>query len=356
MSEFDTPTDPRVTQPVPDRHAQDRSQLALRFWLLTASVIASAFGLAWGLGSILGKASAASPWTMVFHPAFAVSSLLLVSGSFCLSRAVAEVRRERQPEFRTWLTRALIAPLAGYRRRARNNLAMIMPDLPEADRNRIADEACDNAGRTLIENYSSRQLMARMAGKPIVGDGLAVLEAARAAGRPAILVSGHFGNYEAARAALVARGYKIGGLYRPMANAFFNEHYVKTMEAFGGPVFPQGRAGTAGFVRHLKEGGQLVLLFDQDVTGAPLLPFLGHPARTALSAAELALRLKADLIPFFATRQPDGLGFRVELDAPVPHSDPKTMMRQVTRALEARVTAHPGQWFWIHRRWKGGNL
>ncbi len=109
MSEFDTPTDPRVTQPVPDRHAQDRSQLALRFWLLTASVIVSAFGLAWGLGSVLGKASAASPWTMVFHPAFAVSSLLLVAGSFCLSRAVAEVRRERQPEFRNWLTRALVA-------------------------------------------------------------------------------------------------------------------------------------------------------------------------------------------------------------------------------------------------------
>ena len=26
----------------------------------------------------------------------------------------------------------------------------------------------------------------------------------------------------------------------------------------------------------------------------------------------------------------------------------------LTRALEARVKDHPGQWFWIHRRWKGG--
>jgi KDO2-lipid IV(A) lauroyltransferase len=126
------------------------------------------------------------------------------------------------------------------------------------------------------------------------------------------------------------------------------------MQAFGGPVFPQGRAGTAGFVRHLKDGGQLVLLFDQDVPSGAVLPFLGHPARTALSAAELALRLKADLIPFFATRQPDGLTFQVTLDAPIPHSEPETMMLAVTQALEARVLAHPGQWFWIHRRWKGG--
>ena len=253
-----------------------------------------------------------------------------------------------------WLMRRVVGPWAGYRQRALENLALVWPDRPEAERRAIAEASLDNAGRTLIENYSTRAFTARAAGTLPEGPGYAALVAAREAKRPVILVSGHFGNYEAARAALVARGFDIGGLYRNLSNRYFNAHYVKTMEAFGGPVFPQGRAGTAGFVRHLKEGGQLVLLFDQDVPGAPVLPFLGHPARTALSAAELALRLKADLIPFFATRQPDGLGFRVDLDAPIPHSDAETMMRLVTQALEARVLAHPGQWFWIHRRWKGG--
>lgn len=253
-----------------------------------------------------------------------------------------------------WLMRRVIGPFAGYRQRALDNLALVWPDLPEADRDRIADAALDNAGRTLIENYSTRAFTARAARIEPTGPGYAALIAARQAKRPVILVSGHFGNYEAARASLVARGFDIGGLYRNLSNRYFNAHYVRTMEAFGGPVFPQGRAGTAGFVRHLKEGGQLVLLFDQDVPGAPVLDFLGQPARTALSAAELAVRLQADLIPFFATRQPDGLGFEVELDAPIPQSDPETMMRAVTAALETRVHAHPGQWFWIHRRWKGG--
>ncbi len=253
-----------------------------------------------------------------------------------------------------WVMRRVIGPLAGYRQRAQENLALIWPDHPEAERQAIAEASLDNAGRTLIENYSTRAFTARAARLKPEGPGYPALVAAREAKRPVILVSGHFGNYEAARAALVARGFDIGGLYRNLSNRYFNAHYVKTMEAFGGPVFPQGRAGTAGFVRHLKAGGQLVLLFDQDVPGAPVQNFLGHPARTALSAAELALRLKADLIPFFATRQPDGLGFRVELDAPIPHSDPGTMMLAVTQALEARVRQAPGQWFWIHRRWKGG--
>ena len=253
-----------------------------------------------------------------------------------------------------WLMRRVIGPYAGYSARARENLALIWPDRPEPERASIAEASLDNAGRTLIENYSTRAFLARAQKIEPEGPGYAALIAARDARRPVILVSGHFGNYEAARASLVARGFDIGGLYRNLSNRYFNAHYVQTMQAFGGPVFPQGRAGTAGFVRHLKAGGQLVLLFDQDVGGAPTLPFLGAPARTATSAADLALRLGADLIPFFATRQPDGISFRVTLDAPVPHGAPEAMMLEVTRALETRIMAHPGQWFWIHRRWKGG--
>lgn len=253
--------------------------------------------------------------------------------------------------FMGWLMRQVIGPLAGYGRRARENLALIWPDMPEARRRKIAAGALDNAGRSLIENYSTAEFTARAAGFPISGPGLAALEAANAEGRPVILVSGHFGNYEAARAALVARGFVIGGLYRPMHNPYFNAHYIRTMEAFGGPVFPQGRTGTTGFVRHLKAGGLLVLLFDQNARGARI-DFLGHPAQTALSAAELALRYGADLIAFYGTRQPDGLGFTVALEAPIPHSDALEMTKALTRSLEARVQHNPEQWFWIHRRWK----
>lgn len=109
MTEFDASTDPRVSHLVPDRHAYDRSRLARQFLLLAGSVVSTAFLLAWVLIQLLGKTSANSPWTMVFHPAFAVSSVLLAAGSFCLSGALYEVRRERQIEFRTWLLRGLIA-------------------------------------------------------------------------------------------------------------------------------------------------------------------------------------------------------------------------------------------------------
>lgn len=250
------------------------------------------------------------------------------------------------------LMRKVIAPIVGYRSRALENLALIWPEMPLAKRQDIAARVCDNVGRTIIENYSTKDFMARMAKINPTGPGFAALKSAAEKGQPAILVTGHFGNYEAARACLVARGFTVGGLYRAARNSYFNAHYARTMEAFGGPVFAQGRRGTAGFVRHLRGGGQLVLLFDQDTRRAPAFDFLGHPARTATSAAELALRYDALLIPFYATRQKDGLSFDVVLEAPIPASDAVTMTAAMSASLEARVRANPEQWFWIHRRWK----
>lgn len=258
--------------------------------------------------------------------------------------------------WRVWffgaVMRRLIAPLAGYRQRAIDNLALIWPDMPQAERCRLADRVADNVGRSMIENYSTKAFMARMSQIDPVGPGLAALFEARAKGQAVILVSGHFGNYEAARASLVARGFAVGGLYRPARNSYFNDHYVRTMEAFGGPIFAQGPRGTAGFVRHLRTGGQLVLLFDQDVRGAETFSFMGRPARTATSAAALALRYEALLIPFYATRKKDGLSFVIDIEAPIAASDATTMTAAMTASLEARVRTNPEQWFWIHKRWK----
>ncbi len=246
---------------------------------------------------------------------------------------------------------ALSGP-AGYLSRAEDNLAMVWPDMPDAARESLAKEVARNAGRTLIENYSHTSFGALARKSPLSGPGLAAMHEAIKAGRPVIFLTGHFGNYEALRWALLDQGIKVGGLYRAMANVYFNAHYVRTMEDMSGPVFEQGRRGTAGFVKHLKSGGLAVLLFDIYEKHGVKLPFMGHDAPTALSAAELALKYDALLIPFFAIRQPDGLSFAVELDAPLAHTNPEQMMLEATQALEARVTRHPEQWFWIHRRWK----
>ena len=246
----------------------------------------------------------------------------------------------------------IVAPLAGYRERAMNNLAHVWPDMSVAERRRLADKVADNAGRTMIDNYDVPGLLARMKDVEITGDGVPAIEEARKTGRPVLFVTGHYGNFEAPRAALVARGYRIGGLYRPMSNPFFNEHYAANMHALSDPVFEQGRRGTMGLIKHIREGGMGVLLFDVFDSAGVAINFMGQPAPTLTSAADIALRTDALLIPFFGIRQSDGISFDAVFEAPVAHGDPVEMMTEVTRRLEARIHADPAQWFWIHRRWK----
>ncbi len=258
----------------------------------------------------------------------------------------------RVPMMGSALRRA-IGPLAGYRKRAEENLALIYPDMGTIARRKTAAACCDNFGRTLIENYSWQEFGKQLAQTKPTGAGLRALENAVSAKRPVIFVTGHFGNHEAPRQVLTAMGHTIGGLYRPMQNAYFNDHYAKTMTSWGGPVFAQGRRGTMGFVRHLRGGGLGTLLYDVSAPGQ-LLPFMGHPARTSLSAAEIALKLDAVVIPYFGLRQADGLSFTIEVEAPITHGTPPDMMLEMNTRLEAQIARNPAQWFWVHRRWKKG--
>ncbi|WP_430464320.1 lysophospholipid acyltransferase family protein [Tabrizicola sp.] len=251
-----------------------------------------------------------------------------------------------------WVVSHIVAPLAGYRTRIRDNLALILPDLPPAEVARIIRAVPDNVGRTLIEIYSGAEFTAHAITHPLTGVGVAALEAAHQSGQPVILVTGHFGNYDASRAALIARGYRVGALYNPMKNPYFNDHYVAAIGQIGTPLFPRGKKGLAEMVRHLRSGGMLGLLMDQAMRHGAPLTFFDQTAMTALSAAELALKYNALVIPTYAVRQPDGLSFQIIVEAPIPHSTPEAMTQALNDSLEAVVRRNIDQWFWIHRRWK----
>ena len=252
------------------------------------------------------------------------------------------------------LTAGPLSRALGWRRRIERNLDHAWPDAPADLRRRIVRGAADNAGRAIMEMYSGAEFVARVRDLPIAGPGAGAMAEARDAGRAIVLVPGHFGNYNAARASLTGAGYRLGAIYRPMRNAGFNRHYVAAMEAMGGALFPRGRAGLGESLRHLRGGGMLAVFADLHVgSGAPLT-FFGRRAMTALTAAELAGRFDALLIPCHAIRRPDGLSFDIRAGAPIPDGTPEARMQAVNDELEARVRERPEQWFWIHRRWRPG--
>lgn len=254
--------------------------------------------------------------------------------------------------FLGWLGAYVVGPLAGLRTRVRANLDLVAPDLAKAERDRVARRVPGNMARTIGEIFSGADFVARAQQSEIEGTGLAALQDAHAKGQPVILVTGHLGNYDAARALLLAQGFNVAGFYMRMRNPAFNERYVAAISRIGTPVFERGRDGLVGMLRFLRQGGMVGLVADHYMAHGELLDFMGQPARTALSAAEMALKYNALLVPIYGIRQPDGLTFRVRIEDPVPHSDAVTMTRALNASLEVLIGQHMDQWMWTHRRWK----
>jgi len=253
-----------------------------------------------------------------------------------------------------WLTARMVAPIAGYDKRVRDNLAHVLPALSEAEVRRLMRAVPDTAGRNMAELFSTPEFIARARKSRVYGPGLAMIRTARAKGQPIIFVTGHFGSFNAARIALIEQGFEMGVFYRPMKNTWFNARYTAAMGALSQPMFKQGRRGKVQMVKHLRGGGVLAILTDLNAHDGVPLDFFGKPALSSLATAGLALKFNAPLVPIWGIRSENGLDFEILVEEPIPPSNPVTMTQEVNRRLERQVRDRMDQWFWIHRRWKDG--
>lgn len=188
-------------------------------------------------------------------------------------------------------------------------------------------------------------------------EGFEELRAAVEAGAGAIMVTGHFGNWEIGGAALAARGIPLDVVARRQANPLTDRLINAARERLGMRVIATGDA-TRGSLRSLRAGRVLALVADQDARQAGIfIPFLGRPASTFRGPALLALRSGAPVFIGTAVRTPDGT-YRVRIrriewpEADDPESRLRALTAAHVAALEAAVRERPDQYLWHHRRWK----
>ena len=195
--------------------------------------------------------------------------------------------------------RIFISPLTGNKKRIESNLNLVMPNLLENEKNELATRCLDNIGMTMFELLSPKEF--KLAGQraKVLGPGISLLERARDESKPVILISGHFGNYDVIRANLISKGYELGALYRPMNNPYFNATYLKSISSIGVPLFARGNNGMAEMMKFLRDGKSIALLIDQHMANGEPLKFFGKTAFTATSAAKMAVKYNAILMPFF---------------------------------------------------------
>lgn len=234
------------------------------------------------------------------------------------------------------------------------DLMRVFPEMSARARRKLCRDIGRNMGRTLFEIYHCAEFQQFRHKIRVSGPGLAALERAREEGSGAIIVSGHFGQWEAIRSALSARGMQTGAVYRPQTNRHYQRRLLAGIEAGGRPILPTGRAGTKALVSHLRSGGFVAILLDEKTADGERLPFMGHDALTSLAAARLAVKYGVPMVPAYGTRTgPRGDSFDVEFEAPIAPGDPVAMTQAFNDSLTARIRARPDQWYWLLRRWQG---
>ncbi|PIB23941.1 hypothetical protein BFP76_01410 [Amylibacter kogurei] len=249
------------------------------------------------------------------------------------------------------LTGGVIKILPSIRKRADDNLALIFPDMAIGERLNIRNNMASHVGQTLGEILFNEDYAAQTKRFHASGPGIDVLKQCKAEGQGAIIVSGHFGQWEAIRHYLMAHGMETGALYRPTNNPFYEKYFLRGIKRAGEPIVPRGTGGVRTMIKTLRSGGFMAILIDQRQNDGQDLPFLGYNAKTGVAAAEMALKLKVPLVPVFATRAPNGLDINIDFQNPIEPTDAVTMTIDANQRLESKIREYPAQWFWVHKRW-----
>lgn len=237
------------------------------------------------------------------------------------------------------------------RKRFERETKRVFPDMKRGARIKLGQEMGRQMGRTLYEIYHDAEFQTHHHKFRTSGPGLAAIKEADAVGKGAIIVSGHFGQWEAIRAAIKMHGMESGAVYRPNKNRHYERRIYNAIQAGGKPILATGRIGTRALVKHLRDGGIISILLDEKHAEGVQLPFLGVDALTSLAAAQLALKYNLPMVPAYGIRVEDGNTFDVVFESPIPHTDSETMTRAFNDSLSSRIMTNPEQWYWLLRRW-----
>ncbi len=153
----------------------------------------------------------------------------------------------------------------------------VFPNMPRGARAKLGQDMGRHMGRTLFEIYHEAEFQTQHHKFMASGPGLVALKQAQAAGKGAIIVSGHFGQWEAVRAVIKMHGLESGAVYRPHKNRHYERRILAGIEAGGKPILATGHVGTRALVRHLRDGGIISILLDEKYSEGVRIPFLGMP-------------------------------------------------------------------------------
>lgn len=260
-------------------------------------------------------------------------------------------------DFGGWLFRTF-GPLTSKQRIAETNLRIVFPDAPDDEIARLLRAQWEELGRWLAEFLVADRIAADPDRVEVVH--MERLTALAQAHRPAVLISGHFSNFDMMAAAIIRSGLQCQITYRALNNPYVDRRIVEMRHSYGVRLFaPKGTAGARELFRAIGRGESIALMNDQKFNGGIAAPFFGKMSHTAPGPSTYALHFGIPIQPISVQRTRKAR-FRVLIHEPFMledtgdrDADIETAVRRINAFMEARVLERPAEWFWVHRRWPG---
>ena len=241
---------------------------------------------------------------------------------------------------------------------ARENMRRCLPDADHAALLRANYEHYGRLGLEMLHMFTPIPgHYRRYAEKHVRFHGLEHYEKATKGGRGAVLVTGHFANWE------------LGGLFGTKARMlmatqrlkprWFNDKMVAMRESLadeGRTVY--GKRILPEILKHLRQGGGAGFMLDQyhnPPMGVPA-KFFGATVATQGVVSLLVSRTGAAVVPARQERDEDGLiHFTVYPEIELSEAelaDASATATKLAAEIERLIRMEPTQWLWAHRRFK----
>ena len=281
----------------------------------------------------------------------------LVLGGLSLARKLPAERALTLAE----RTGRRLAPILPRSKLAREQLALSFPERSDPELDEMVRGVWGHVARTVAEYVFLDELFDFDPERPDEGRievrGIENFVAIRDGGRPAIIFTGHTGNWEILPVAAATYGLNVTALFRPPNNPYLAKHLLAARRTEGGHLVPSraGAAWSLGGV--LEERGAVGVLIDQYFGRGVPVTFFGRETKANPLVAKLARHFDCAIYPARSIRLPDGR-FRLELhdaiDVPTgPNGvDVRALTQKLNTIVEGWVREYPEQWLWLHRRWK----
>jgi Kdo2-lipid IVA lauroyltransferase/acyltransferase len=248
-----------------------------------------------------------------------------------------------------------------HRERALGNLKRSFPEMPEAQRQEMARRSMQQMFMLFVEVLFTTRLVHIDTWRKYcdLENFQETLQLLLKRKQGLILLTGHYGNWEILGYVLATLGFETTSIARPLDNPYVNQWLLGVREKKGQRIIAK-KGATEDVVQVLENGGAVGFIADQNAgTKGMFVDFFGRKASTYKSIGLLAMQFEVPVVIGFARRTNDQFLFKVKVQDVIhpedwkPQDDPlRYITQRYTRAIEDFVREDPGQYLWVHRRWK----